>query len=98
MERFVFASLEGGSDISSDHGEDEFILTSFDTRVSSTTDMNGDKFSSFTFRFEAPRHLSYYIFRIFVPISLLILVNTLGLDAVLAEEAEPSIDLADDRN
>ena len=75
VERFVLADLAGFSDISADHGEDEFILTSFDTRWYSTADIGGERFSSFTFRFEAPRHLSYYVFRIFVPISLLILVS-----------------------
>ena len=75
QEHFVFRDLAGFSDISADHGEDEFILTSYETRLSATVDGNGDSFSSFTFRFEAPRHHSYYIFRIFVPISLLILVS-----------------------
>ena len=31
--------------------------------------------SSFTFRFEAPRHLDYYIFRIFIPVFLIIIVT-----------------------
>ncbi len=74
-EQFVFLELPGFSDISADHGEDEFILGAFDTRISSNVDSIGDSFSSFTFSFEAPRHHSYYIFRIFVPISLLILVS-----------------------
>jgi hypothetical protein len=74
-EHFVFRRLAGFSDISADHGEDEFILTSFDTRLYSTEGSAGDRFSGFTFQFEAPRHLSYYVFRIFVPISLLILVS-----------------------
>jgi hypothetical protein len=74
-EHFIFRDLPGFSNISADHGEDEFILSAYETRISSAVDSNGDSFSSFTFRFEAPRHHSYYIFRIFVPISLLILVS-----------------------
>jgi hypothetical protein len=74
-EYVVLRDLEEFSDISKDHGEDEFILTSFDTRVSSTVDKSGESFSSFTFSFEAPRHLNYYVFRIFVPIALITLVS-----------------------
>jgi len=74
-EQFLFQDLPGFSGISEGHGEDEFILTAFDTLITSGEDADGETYSVFTFRFEAPRHLSYYVFRIFVPISLLVLVS-----------------------
>lgn len=74
-DRFLIADLPGFSDVSSGHGEDEFILTTFDTSITSRVDAGGETFAGFIFRFEAPRHLSYYVFRIFVPIVLLILVS-----------------------
>ena len=74
-EYVVLRDLEGFSDISEDHGEDEFILTSFHTHVTSNIDSSGESSSSFTFSFEAPRHLNYYVFRIFVPIGLITLVS-----------------------
>ena len=74
-EYVVLRDLEGFSDISEDHGEDEFILTSFHTHVTSNIDSSGESSSSFTFSFEAPRHLNYYVFRIFVPIALITLVS-----------------------
>ena len=74
-EYVVLRDLKGFSDISEDHGEDEFILTSFHTHVTSNIDSSGESFSNFTFSFEAPRHLNYYVFRIFVPIALITLVS-----------------------
>lgn len=74
-EQFLLQDLPGFSGISAGHGEDEFIVTAFDTSITSREDAVGESFATFTFRFEAPRHLSYYVFRIFVPISLLVLVS-----------------------
>jgi hypothetical protein len=74
-EYIVFADLPGFSGISEEHGEDEFILTSFDTVVTSDASSNGRPASRFTFSFEGPRHLSYYLFRIFIPIALIIMVS-----------------------
>ena len=73
--QFVIEDLPGFSGISAGHGEDEFILTAFDTLITKGKDADGETFAEFTFSFEAPRHLSYYVFRIFVPISLLVLVS-----------------------
>ena len=74
-EQFLLEDPPGISGISTGHGEDEFILTAFDTSITSQKYADGETSASFTFRFEAPRHLSYYVFRIFVPISLLVLVS-----------------------
>jgi len=74
-EEYVFVPLEDFSEIDPLHGEDEFILTTFDTQVSTETSSRLVPTSRFTFHFSAPRHLSYYIFRFFVPILLIIIVS-----------------------
>jgi hypothetical protein len=74
-EYYVFTDLPGYSGISEEHGEDEFILTGFDTAVTSEASSNGFTASRFTFSYEAPRHLTYYLFQIFIPILLIIIVS-----------------------
>jgi hypothetical protein len=72
---YRFAPLEDFAEISPEHGEDEFLLTDFETFVSSTSDSSGRTYSRFTFSYDAPRHLSYYAFSIFIPILLIIIVS-----------------------
>ncbi len=73
---YVQEVLPGYSAISSDHGEDEFIITDFTTTISTETGgSTGSPISRFTFAFTAPRHLDYYIFQIFVPILLIALIS-----------------------
>jgi hypothetical protein len=74
-EYYVFSDLEGFSEISSEHGEDEFIITDFDTSVTSVQGNAQAITSRFSFRFEAPRHLDYYILQVFLPIVLIIGVS-----------------------
>ena len=74
-EFFRYTALEGFTEISPEHGEDEFRLTEFETSISSTSDSSGLTFSRFLFSYEAPRHLSYYAFSIFIPILLIIIVS-----------------------
>ena len=73
-ELFQFYNLEELSSVSSTTGEDEFILQDLSVEISSTPTSKGIV-SSYIFSFEAPRHLNYYIFRIFVPILLIILIS-----------------------
>ncbi len=72
---YVFVPMENFNAIDPNHGEDEFILTDFDTQISSVTSSRIVPTSRFTFHFSAPRHLDYYIFRVFVPILLIIVVS-----------------------
>jgi hypothetical protein len=74
-DQYVFTPMEGFSEIDPNHGEDEFILTDFDTQISSEISSTQAPISRFTFHFSAPRHLDYYIFRILVPILLIIVVS-----------------------
>jgi hypothetical protein len=74
-ERVVFTDLEGYSEIAAEHGEDEFVLGDLETEVTSEQASTRFATSRFTFRFEAPRHLNYYILQIFVPILLIVSVS-----------------------
>jgi hypothetical protein len=73
-EFFLYSNLEHISSVSSNTGEDEFILEDLSVDITKTATSNGIV-SSYIFSFEAPRHLSYYIFRIFVPILLIVLIS-----------------------
>ncbi len=75
QEEYVFVPMEGFNEIDPAHGEDEFILTDFDTQITSEISSTQTPISRFTFHFAAPRHLDYYIFRILVPILLIISVS-----------------------
>jgi Neurotransmitter-gated ion-channel ligand binding domain len=74
-DEYVFAQMEDFNEIDPNNGEDEFILTDFDTQISTEVSSTKLPVSRFTFHFSAPRHLDYYIFRIFVPILLIIVVS-----------------------
>jgi hypothetical protein len=74
-EQYIFTPLEDFSEIDPNHGEDEFILTDFDTQITSEVSSTQEPISRFTFHFAAPRHLDYYIFRVIVPILLIISVS-----------------------
>ena len=73
-EFYRYFNLEQVSAVSSDTGEDEFILQDLAVDISSVP-TRGSLVSSYIFSFDAPRHLSYYIFRIFVPILLIVLIS-----------------------
>jgi hypothetical protein len=73
-EFYKYSNLEQVSSVSTDTGEDEFILQDLSVDISSAPTRNG-VVSSYIFSFEAPRHLSYYIFQIFVPILLIVLIS-----------------------
>ena len=73
--QYVFVPLENFSEIDPMNGEDEFVLTGFDTQISTEVSSRLVPTSRFTFHFSAPRHLSYYIFRLFIPIFLIISVS-----------------------
>jgi len=75
-ERFYyFTDLEGYSEISPEHGEDEFVIGEFQTEVTSVEASTQETSSRFTFRFGGPRHLDYYILQIFVPLLLIMAVS-----------------------
>jgi len=68
---YYFTDLEGYSEISADHGEDEFMIGEFRTVVSSENASTKSTTSRFTMSFGGPRHANYYIIQVFVPILLI---------------------------
>jgi len=74
-EEYVFVPMENFNEIDPNNGEDEFVLTDFDTQITSEVSSTQAPISRFTFHFSAPRHMEYYIFRVFVPILLIIVVS-----------------------
>jgi hypothetical protein len=74
-EFYTFSDLEGFSEISTEHGEDEFMITGFETSVTSVQASTASTTSRFTFSFTAPRHLNYYALQVFIPILLIVGVS-----------------------
>jgi len=74
-DQYRMVELANYSEIDPDHGEDEFILSDFDTSISSELSSREFPTSRYTFHFSAPRHLEYYIFRILVPVLLIISIS-----------------------
>lgn len=72
---YYFTDLEGFSEISADHGEDEFIIDGFETAVTSEQASTQSTTSRFTFTFGGPRHLDYYVLQIFMPLLLILSVS-----------------------
>ena len=72
---FIYEYMEGFSDVGGKLGEEEWVVTNFDTEITTKTEGTGYPSSSFSFRFEANRHLNYYVFRIFLPILIIIFVS-----------------------
>jgi hypothetical protein len=73
-EYLVFSNLEEFTAVGTQLGEEEWYITNSDTQVTSETATTGNATSRYSFHFEARRHLTFYIFRIFVPLFLIITV------------------------
>ena len=69
-EYYVYEVLDGFSGIGENLGLDEWVITEFDTSISSQ-----EYGSRYTFSFNAQRQMSYYLYRIFIPLGLIIIVT-----------------------
>ena len=74
-EMYVYRELEGFSGLGEQLGEEEWLVTSFDTSVSSQTASTQLASSRFTFGFQARRHLQFYVFRFLLPLLIIIVVS-----------------------
>jgi hypothetical protein len=72
---FSFELKKDFSEVGKKLGEEEWVVTKFGTRVGSTRELYGRSTSKFLFHFWARRHLNYYIFRIFLPLLIIIIVS-----------------------
>jgi Neurotransmitter-gated ion-channel ligand binding domain len=75
---YVFRDLEGFSEVGARLGEEQWHLTGFNTRITTETDTVDFPTSRFTFQFHATRHLDYYVYRIFLPILIIVIVSWFG--------------------
>ncbi len=73
-EYIVYSDLEEFTAVGTQLGEEEWYVTNSDTQVTSEAAATGNLSSRYSFHFEARRHLTYYIFRLFVPLLLIIIV------------------------
>jgi hypothetical protein len=71
---YVFAVDKDYTEIGKKLGEEEWLIGDFDTAVDSVTIGPRGSNSRFTFSFPARRHVDYYVYRIFLPLFLIILV------------------------
>jgi hypothetical protein len=69
-EFFVFTDLETHTGLGAQLGEEEWVIHSPETIVDSHNNS-----SRFSFGFSAYRHLNFYIFRIFLPVVIIIIVS-----------------------
>ncbi len=67
---YVYQDSPEGSGMGDQLGEEEWVITGTSTEVSS-----GETGSRYTFGFTAKRHMSFYFFRIIVPILLIVTVS-----------------------
>ena len=74
-EMYVFRELEGFSGLGEQLGVEEWLVTDFDTSVSSQTASTQLASSRFTFGFQARRHLQFYVFRFLLPLLIIIVVS-----------------------
>jgi len=71
---FRFEEAEGYSEVGEKLGEEEWVVLSSDTSVT-TGSILQNPVSRFNFEFEAKRHIDYYVFRILFPLGVIIGVS-----------------------
>jgi hypothetical protein len=72
---FNFQVKRNYSEVGKKLGEEEWVVTKYEPSVSTTRELYGVLNSKFMFSFWAKRHLNYYIFRIFLPLLIIIVVS-----------------------
>lgn len=71
---FVNFTPSDFTEVGTQLGEEEWYVTDHEVEVITEPSSTGSETSSFIFRFYANRHLSFYIFRIIIPLILIITV------------------------
>ena len=71
---FVHFTPSDYTEVGTQLGEEEWYVTDHEVEVLAEPSSTGKETSSFIFRFFAHRHLSFYIYRIIIPLILIIIV------------------------
>jgi hypothetical protein len=74
-EDYVFTFFPEYTGLGKQLGEEEWYFTQHSAKVSSRTLPDGSVYSRYSFQLLAMRHLSYFIFRILIPLLLIITVS-----------------------
>jgi hypothetical protein len=74
-DKFVFRELPGTSGMGAKLGEEEWVVSSMTTDISTQQETTGLPGSRFTLEFTAHRHLNYYALRILIPSLLIVLIS-----------------------
>jgi hypothetical protein len=74
-EDYVFTFFPAYTGLGKQLGEEEWYFTQHSAKVSSRVMADGSTYSRYSFQLLAQRHLSYYVFRIFIPLLLIITVS-----------------------
>ncbi len=72
---FVKFTPSDYTEVGTQLGEEEWYVTDHEVEIIAEPSSTGKETSSFIFRFFADRHLSFYVYRIFVPLILIIIVS-----------------------
>lgn len=72
---FAFGPLEGFSQVGQRLGEEEWVITQHKVTFDSVMENYGRPVSRFIFAFHAKRHHTYYVFRILLPLIIIIVVS-----------------------
>jgi len=71
---FYYAPLTGFSEVGQRLGEEEWVITKHDVTFDSVMESYDRPVSRFIFAFQAKRHITYYFFRILLPLVIIIVV------------------------
>jgi len=74
-EFFLYQPMENFNEVGTELGEEEWVVIDSATSVTSDLSSSLRPVSRFNFEFKARRHLTYYIFRIFLPLFVIISVS-----------------------
>ena len=74
LDQFIFKAVPGASKLGDQLGEEEWVLKNAQFGVD-THNVFAYPASRFLFSFEGTRHLNYYLVRIMIPVSVIILVS-----------------------
>lgn len=74
-DQFIFKKMENFSGMDEKLGEEEWKISGFTTKITTTTDTAAAPGSRLTLSFTGKRHYIYYITKLFIPVTLIVIVS-----------------------